>query len=247
MLITPEDLNRLACLEINREGDHDVVWACRLARKLASVKPTEAQFDQYLALINRNTCSAFSVRHDETLFLNGTTGVKNPKFLHQVSCSEKDAVFCVRPYVILETPKFPEIISTLEKFGRFSVKVDGKGLAQGWLAEILVDLDGYGVRRRPYTLMSPKEPIDNVFDVGVLDQSYSQFGGDQHPGPTVLPSNQGVLLGNGAKIEVILELPEPAPEDSSIKLRIGLVAARYTTREAAGLPEGVPITPASKA
>lgn len=243
MLITPEDLDRLSRLEIEREGDHDVVWACRLARKLAWLKPTEAQFSQYVALINQIACSAFPVRHDETLFLRGAVGVKDPKFSHQVVCSQKEAILFVRPYVILETPKFPEIISTLEKFGRFMVKVDGKELAQGWLAEILVGLDGYGVRRKPYTFMPPKQPIDNVFSVGILQPVNDPFG---YSGQSALPADLGVMLADGAKMEVALDLPEQNPEDPPVGLSIGLVAARYTTRATGAVVEGVPILPISQ-
>jgi len=232
MLITPEDLDRLARLEIEREGDHDVVWACRLARKLAWIKPTEAQFQDYVGLVNENTSSAFTMRHDETLFLKGIVRSEDPKFVHDFSCDKTEAFLCVRPYVILEAPKSPDIIWSLEMHSSWKILVGGKPLASGWLAEILVALDGYGVRRKPYTFAMPKESIENVFCVGTLDYRGVEIPGTYHmQGPTVTPMpTAGVFLANGAKLEMTIELPKILKENPTIHLLVGLVAARYTTK-----------------
>lgn len=241
MLITPEDLDRLSRLEIEREGDHDVVWACRLARKLAWIKPTEAQFQEYFALVNQVTCSAFTLRHDETLFLKGIVGSEDPKFVHEFSCEKMEAFLCIRPYVILETPKSPDILWTLETHSSWKMKVGGKLLASGWLAEILVGFDGYGVRRKPYTIAMPKDPIENVFCVGAVDYSGAERPWIYHmEAPTVSPMpTAGVFLANGTKLEMSLELPKILTEDPTIKFSIGLVAARYTTK-----PRSVSVAPA---
>lgn len=235
MLITPEDLYRLTRLEVEREGDHDVVWACRLARKLAWLKPTETEFQEYLGLVNHTNCMAYALRHDETLLLQQFVDSRDatPKFTHDFSCSEKDAFLCVRPYVILESPKFPETIDTLQRYGHWKALVGGKPIASGWLAEILVGLDGYGVRRKPYTFPVVRDQVDNVFGVGVLDPTPSFDRGGQ----TITPGAPGVFLGTGAKLEVVLELPK----EMEAKLTIGVVSARYTTRAQSNV--GVPVTP----
>lgn len=225
MLITPEDLDRLARLEIEREGDHDVVWACRLARKLAWLKPTEAEFQQYLGLINTVSCTAYGLRHDETVFLQQPDSAMggSPKFLHEFSCDVQDAFLCVRPYVILESPKFPEMIDTLAGYGRWKALVGGKLIASGRLIEILVGLDGYGVLRKPYVFPMLRDHVDNVFTVGMLEPARPL---DNFGGPSISPASFGVFLGPGAKLEIILDIPH-LPE---AKLSIGVVAARYTTK-----------------
>lgn len=229
MLITPEDLDRLARLEIDRDGDHDVVWACRLARKLAWLKPTEAEYQEYLGMINQISCTAYSLRHDETLFIRHVVGSGDPKFVQEFSCAKMEAFLCVRPYVILESPKSPDILYILETHSSWKVRIGEKTLASGWLAEILVGLDGYGIRRKPYVFMPPKEPIDNVFCAGIVESPRVDILGGY--GPTISPvSTLGVFLGGGTKLEMSLVLPKILSEDPTIKLSMGLVAARYTTK-----------------
>lgn len=230
MLITPEDLDRLARLEIEREGDHDVVWACRLARKLAWLKPTEAEFPQYVGLVNHLNFSGYIMRHDETLLMKSVVGSENPTFTHLFTCDKVEAFFCVRPYVILETPKSPEFLYLLETHSSWKITIGGKTLVKGWTAEILVGLDGYGIRRKPYVLRAPQEPIRDVFAAGAVEsvRNFESTGYNIVPSPTVSP--MGVFFSNEAKLEFSVTLPKLISEDPTARLSMGLVAARYTTK-----------------
>lgn len=231
MLITPEDLDRLARLEIEREGDHDVVWACKLARKLAWLKPTEADFPQYVGLVNHLNYSGYIMRHDETLFLKAVVGSHNPKFTHLFICDKVEAFFCVRPYVTLEAPKHPELFYVLESHASWKITIDEKTLAQGWMAEIMVGPDGYGIRRKPYALRAPKNPIENVFAAGAVEACRNFESTGYNIVPSSVMSPIGVFLSNEAKLDFTLTLPKLISEDPTVRLSMGLVAARYTTKE----------------
>jgi hypothetical protein len=231
MLITPEDLDRLARLEIEREGDHDVVWACRLARKLAWLKPTEAEFPQYVGLVNHLNCSGYIMRHDETLLLKSVVGSVNPRFRHLFICDKVDAFLCVRPYVSLDAPKSPEILYLLETHANWRITIDEKTLAEGWLAEILAGFDGYGIRRKPYVLRAPQNPIQYAFAAGAVEACRNFESTGYNIVPSVVTSPMGVFLSNEAKLDFSLTLPRLISEDPTVRLSMGLVAARYTTKE----------------
>lgn len=220
MLVTPEDFDRLARLEIDREGDHDVVWACKLARKLSQLKPTEAEFPEHALLINQNSMMAYTVRHAETLLLEQSVEVwKGSRFWHKLVCDKVEGLLFIRPYVRLESPKFPEFISELERVARFTVYADKTVLATGALAEILIGLDGYGVRRKPYIFKLPPNPPGNIFGAG----PYQGETGN------TFPPDIGVFLMDGTDVEVALHLPDLIHGHSG-KFSIGFVVARYTTK-----------------
>jgi hypothetical protein len=235
-LISPADLDRIDSLETCQKNP-DILWLCQLARRLAALKPTEAVFSEYLALINYHSAAAYPIRRAETSApaeheLNWVGGPGPVVLLqHTLICELSDAFLCVRPYVKLVSPKSEGVLEQLARLGRITVRADKTLLVEGTLAEHLVGFDGYGVHRKPFTFRASGQPQESVFGVGILN-------GDQSASPAEL----GVFLPHRTVITIELTYPLQAGEE--IKLSTGLVMARYTTKDCTYWPTSLKVTAA---
>lgn len=217
-LVSKEDLDRIDRLEAERAGDRDVVWACQLARKLSRLKPTEAQFPENLAVINQANCTAIPVRFAESCFVEHVFELKDGKglFEYMLSCESTDAFLVIRPYVRVVIPQEQAVLDRLEK-GKLMVHADGSFISVTPIAEVLVGLDGYGVRRKPFLFRLPVQHEPNIFGVASLDAL----------GEIATPGGLGIFLPNTTKVRI--ELETPAVVDRAT-VSVGLVMARYTTK-----------------
>jgi hypothetical protein len=233
-LISPADLDRIDSLETCQKNP-DILWLCQLARRLARLKPTEAVFPEYAALINYNNVAAYPIRRAEVMppvehELNWVGGPGPVVLLqHTLICELSDAFLCVRPYVKLVSPKSEGTLEQLARLGRLTVRADKTLLVEGALAEHLVGFDGYGVHRKPFTFRASGQPQESVFGVGVLNEDQSAS-----------LAEFGVFLPHRTVVTVELTYPLQAGEE--IKFATGLVMARYTTKDCTYWPTSLKVT-----
>jgi hypothetical protein len=223
-LITPEDHVRIDRLEAERPEDQELHWLCRLARKLAALKPIDGEFPEYLALINPAACNAMAIRFAERVHLPereltwvGPAMGSVILLEETLTCNVTDAFLCVRPYVKLLPPESAGTREQLERLGKVTVRADKTLLFSGSISEVLVGPDGYGVHRKPFSFRYHADPKDSVFGTGVLNAEGE-----------ATPSDHGVFLAHRTKVLIELEYPL---RDGELKLATGLVMARYTTRD----------------
>jgi hypothetical protein len=224
-LITPEDHVRIDRLEAERPEDQELHWLCRLARKLAALKPIDGEFPEYLALINPSACNGMAIRFAERVHLVereltwiGPAGTGKVILLEEaLSCNVTDAFLFVRPYVRLLSPESAGTREQLERLGKVTVRADDTVLFNGSISEVLVGPDGYGVHRKPFSFRYHADPKGSVFGTGVLNAEGE-----------ATPSDHGVFLTHRTKVLIELEYPL---RDGELKLATGLVMARYTTMD----------------
>jgi hypothetical protein len=224
-LITPEDLDRIARLETEMPEDQEIQWLCQLARKLAALKPVDAELPEYLALINHHAYNGMPVRFCERVHLVdreltwvGPASTEKAILLDEsISCRVYDAFLLIRPYVKLLSPESEGVREQLMRLGKVTVYADKTMLFNGSISEILVGPDGYGAHRKPFSFRYHAEPKDAVFGTGVLS-------GDLE----ATPSDHGVFLVSGTRVLIELEYPL---RDGELKLATGLVMARYTAKD----------------
>lgn len=221
MLISNEDLARIDRIDMANQDDADVRWLCATAKRLACQKVSEGKFPEYLGLLNQSQGACYVMRHAENVSLVREVNATWPRIEHLISCETTDAVLGIRPYVQLESPRSEDLLRRLERIGKFTVHVDKDVLSTGPLAEILADLDGYGVHRNPFIFQPPKDPEKGAFASASLSADHKE----------AFRANFGVLFPGNVKVTVQLDLPPDLGDD--VKLSIGLVMARYTTR---GIP-----------
>jgi hypothetical protein len=222
-LITPADLARIDRLELSQPNP-DISWLCQIARRLARLKPTEAVFPAYSALINQNIPAAYPIRRDVVIPLEEHelhwVGGPSPVILLErtLSCEVSDAFLVVRPYVKLVSPESEGTLEQLARLGKITVRADKAVLTEGPLAEHLVGFDSYGFHRKPFAFTAGSRPAKWVFGVGTLNED-----------KTVSPGELGVFLAD--KTTVTVELSYPLHAGEELKLATGLVMARYTTKD----------------
>ena len=224
MLISKEDLARIDHLAADRKGDAEVEWLCQLAIKLARLKPTEADFPQEMALINNAASNAFPMRLIDRCFIEQVWELKGGRgiFDYMTSCETVEAFLFVRPYVRILTSLKASILEELGK-GTFKVMGDEEEFGAGSIAEILVDLDGYGVRRKPYILPFRPSLSHIAFRPGTIE------------GEMVVPQNFGMFVARDTRIRISLETPA-AIDGATVST--GIVMAKYTTK---GMGYGRPL------
>ncbi len=243
MLITPEEKKRLEEIAaVAAEGDGvkhaEIVWVCDLARQLARLKITEADFPAYAALVNAVDIG-IPVGFVEPIPIEQQTCIIGPFnagpahlwqiFDHTTETAVCDAALCVRPYIRLVEPKTDEMLDRLAQHGRVRVEIDEHQMIDGGSAEEhLVGFDGYGLRRQPFRFRVPQKPNKgDIFRISELDEKTGQAVG---------VTDQGVFLPNGVSVKICLSGVE-LQEGEKLRLSTGLVMGRYSTK-VSGLPTG---------
>lgn len=168
-MLTDDILKKLA--EIRHRSSHgnpqdpadpaDRAFLLDLIDLLSREKPDDFNFPPYAALVNDDRKCGYAMRLDrrvqrEQVFQlsgNGSAALlPQDGFRQEVSCEVTDAEMLVRPYVRLIEPREDRIIERLSS-GTLSLLVDDYVVLDRFpIRDFLAALDGYGVRRRPFSL-----------------------------------------------------------------------------------------------
>jgi hypothetical protein len=214
----------------------DLLWltAHATAKAKRRATPEEHDFPKYAAVIDRNACQAIPMRFDglaplansAVIGLCNNGGERNiTLFDTTVLPGPTEAILVVRPWV---RPYLPDVQdSRWDSLRQFTLwlTVDGEELIrEDPLEGFLVGPDGYGWRERAFTFEG--RPTRSTLLAGLCDEP----NGISLPDPKIL-TDQGIFLARGSCISFGLASAFGEPRIiSEIRVRAGLVAARYTTK-----------------
>jgi hypothetical protein len=199
----------------------DIESLRQIASRLARLKADDFDFPEYAAFVNHISCTAYAMRFDKRVSLEAPVdlekGQQGWRSESLTTASQPcDAILAVLAYVRVASPAGQGVIEELRK-AVFFLSIDGNPVVQGEpLAGYLVLQDGTGVRRLPRIL---RRGAGNLF-------TGCAFTPEQEADPS---RHYGIMMPNQSVIQMELKLENGLTEEP-VRLRAGLVAARYTTK-----------------